>query len=490
MDNQCMMQYFEWELPPDGLLWRRAAAQAKNLKNAGIDILWLPPAYKGAAGASDVGYAVYDTYDLGEFDQKGSVRTKYGTRAEYLQCIRDLQKAGISVLADIVLGQRIGADETEMVGAVQYDPENRLHQISGEQTISAWTKYEFKGRGGQYSNFTWDWTCFKGIDYDAFTKQGGVYQFDGKNWSQNVDDEKGNYDYLMGADVDMSNERVVQELHAWGKWYLKTTKVNGFRLDALKHIDRKFYAHWLDAMSREAGRPLYAVGEYWSGDVQDLLSYLKDVSYKISLFDVPLHFNFHHASVAGGGFGMNNLLDHTLIGCNTINTVTFVDNHDSQPGQALESWVEPWFKPLAYAVILLRKDGLPCIFYADYYGLRADGSPAVPGMGQLLAVRLRCAYGEQRDYFDHENVVGWTRLGDNEHKKSGCAVLMTDGPAGEKQMYVGEKFAGQSFYDVMDRDIYPVIIDAQGCGVFRVPGGGLSVWLPEDAYADIVVNVD
>ena len=39
MDNQCMMQYFEWELPPDGLLWRRAAAQAKNLKNAGIDIL-------------------------------------------------------------------------------------------------------------------------------------------------------------------------------------------------------------------------------------------------------------------------------------------------------------------------------------------------------------------------------------------------------------------------------------------------------------------
>ena len=36
--------------------------------------------------------------------------------------------------------------------------------------------------------------------------------------------------------------------------------------------------------------------------------------------------------------------------------------------QALESWVEPWFKPLAYALILLRREGYPCVFYPDYYG--------------------------------------------------------------------------------------------------------------------------
>ena len=49
--------------------------------------------------------------------------------------------------------------------------------------------------------------------------------------------------------------------------------------------------------------------------------------------------------------------------------VTFVDNHDSEPGQALESFIEDWFKPLAYALILLRKEGLPCVFYGDYYGI-------------------------------------------------------------------------------------------------------------------------
>ena len=57
-----------------------------------------------------MGYGVYDTYDLGEFDQKGSVRTKYGTRAEYEAAVRALQASGIQALADVVLNQRLGAD--------------------------------------------------------------------------------------------------------------------------------------------------------------------------------------------------------------------------------------------------------------------------------------------------------------------------------------------------------------------------------------------
>ena len=50
--------------------------------------MWLPPCGKGAAGGLDVGYSAYDLYDLGEFDQKGSVvRTKYAaTRQETIQC--------------------------------------------------------------------------------------------------------------------------------------------------------------------------------------------------------------------------------------------------------------------------------------------------------------------------------------------------------------------------------------------------------------------
>ena len=79
--NDTMMQYFEWYLPNDGLWWKRCAAKAENLHDLGVTQVWLPPAYKGIS-QDDVGYGVYDMYDLGEFDQKGTVRTKYGTKEE------------------------------------------------------------------------------------------------------------------------------------------------------------------------------------------------------------------------------------------------------------------------------------------------------------------------------------------------------------------------------------------------------------------------
>lgn len=64
--------------------------------------------------------------------------------------------------------------------------------------------------------------------------------FAGKEWDGEVDGEYANYDYLMGADIDMSNPKVLEELKAWGKWYLDVTKADGFRLDAVKHIRFSF----------------------------------------------------------------------------------------------------------------------------------------------------------------------------------------------------------------------------------------------------------
>ena len=77
----------------------------------GITSIWLPPAQKSAAGINDTGYGCYDLYDLGEFNQKGTVRTKYGTKEEYLKAIKTFQKEGVKVYADIVLNHRLGADE-------------------------------------------------------------------------------------------------------------------------------------------------------------------------------------------------------------------------------------------------------------------------------------------------------------------------------------------------------------------------------------------
>ena len=114
----------------------------------------------------------------------------------------------------------------------------------------------------------------------------------------------------------------------------------------------------------------------------------------------------------------------------------------------MESWVKEWFKPLAYSIILLRNQGTPCIFYGDYYGIPHNNIVSKSDFLNLaLYIRKKYAYGNLKDYFDNFNIIGWTLDGDEEHKNSGLAVLLSDGPGGNKVMNVGTKFAGATFYD-------------------------------------------
>ena len=115
MENQTLMQYFEWYLPSDGQHWSRLAEDAPHLADLGIRKVWMPPAFK-ATSANDVGYGVYDLFDLGEFNQKGTVRTKYGFKEDYLQAIQALKEAGIQPMADVVLNHKAAADGLEKFG--------------------------------------------------------------------------------------------------------------------------------------------------------------------------------------------------------------------------------------------------------------------------------------------------------------------------------------------------------------------------------------
>ncbi|WP_066649271.1 alpha-amylase [Christensenella timonensis] len=475
--NGTMMQYFEWYLP-SGMLWRQVAEEAESLARDGITALWLPPAYKGSGGENDVGYAVYDLYDLGEFDQKGTVPTKYGTKEEYVNAIGALHDHGIQVYADIVLDHMMGADGTETVRAREYNPENRQQSIGEDKEIVAWTKFDFPGRNGQYSDFKWNHTHFGGIDWDEKEQKKGIFKFHGKQWEDEVDDEKGNFDYLMGADVDLSNPEVVEELKRWGNWYLDIAPVNGFRMDAVKHMRFSFYSDWLDTLRREKNRELFSVGEYWNGDLAALKNYIDTTEGAMSLFDVPLHFRFFDAANSGGAFDMRTILNDTLTQNNPMRSVTFVDNHDTQPGQSLESWIPDWFKPLAYALILLRQEGYPCVFYGDYYGIPHDGvEPMREMLRPLVAARRYRAYGKQNDYFDDPNIIGWTREGDEIHGNSGLAALLTNGSGGVKHMYVGEKFAGSRFFDCTKNRPDEVVVGDDGWADFFVNDGSVSVWV-------------
>lgn len=84
--NGVIIHFFHWYHP--GNLWQEFMEKADLLKNMGFTAVWFPPATKCVLGMEGRGYDVYDPYDLGEFDQKGSVATRYGTKEEYIRAIK------------------------------------------------------------------------------------------------------------------------------------------------------------------------------------------------------------------------------------------------------------------------------------------------------------------------------------------------------------------------------------------------------------------
>ena len=475
--NGIIMQYFEWYMECSQNLWNTISEKAEELADMGITALWLPPAYKGIGGKDEVGYGVYDLYDLGEFDQKGTIKTKYGSKDEYLNCIMVLKQAGICTYADIVLNHKMGADKLQIIPATKVDWANHNNQISNQETIKVATKFTFPNRKKKYSDFEWNWTHFDGIDYNEMTKENAIFKFKDKNWDNTVDEEFGNFDYLMGADIDFKNPEVVEECYKWGKWYLEKTNIDGFRLDAVKHIRTPFYKDWIKKMKEESNKELFTVGEYWSGDISKLHHYITETEGLISLFDVPFHYNLSRASKEEN-YDLTKIFERTLVKENPSKAVTFVDNHDTQPGQALESFVAEWFKQSAYALILLRDEGYPCVFYGDFYGIPHNNVKPVKDLDVIIRLRKDKAYGEQINYFDSQNCIGWTRLGDDEHMKSGLAIIISNAGDNQKRMYIGKKFAGEKFIDTLNHCDELIEIDGEGYGIFKVKEKSVSIWSP------------
>ncbi|WP_075182069.1 alpha-amylase [Pantoea sp. 1.19] len=490
MPHPTLLQCFHWYTPEGGQLWPEVQDRARWLGEKGITLVWLPPATKGSTGGYSVGYDVYDLFDLGEFDQKGSVATKYGDKAALLAAIDALREQGIGTLMDTVLNHRMGADEKEPVRVNRVNPANREEIDDEVIEAEAWTRFTFPGRGGQYSTFVWDYHCFSGIDHIENPDENTIFKivndYTEAGWSDQVDDELGNFDYLMGANVDFRNDAVREELKFWARWVLEQTGCAGFRLDAVKHIPAWFYQEWLAHIQDHAGRPLFVVAEYWGFEVDKLQGWIAQTDGRSMLFDAPLQNNFHHASRQGAEYDLRHIFSGTLVEADPLHAVTLVANHDTQPLQALEAPVDPWFKPLAYALILLREQGVPCVFYPDLFGAQyrdsgADGEeydiemPVVAVLETLLEARQQFAHGSQTDYFDHANCIAFSRSGTD--SLPGCVVVLSNGDDGEKTIALGEAHAHSRWRDLLGHWPEEISCDDQGSGQFRCPAGSLSVWV-------------
>ncbi|KAF3770275.1 family 13 glycoside hydrolase [Cryphonectria parasitica EP155] len=488
--NETVLQGFEWHVPADNQHWRRLERVIPTLAQLGVSSLWIPPACKGF-GPDSVGYDIYDLYDLGEFEQKGCVATKYGTKQELASLAHAAEAHGVGVVFDVVISHKAGADEFEDVRAVRVENFDRNAEIGEYEAIQAWTKFEYKARNKQYSSFTWHKDHFSGVDYDERTKTAGVvHRFEGKQWAVDVDSERGNYDYLMFANIDLAHPEVRRELFHWAEWLQGQLPIRGLRLDAIKHMSTAFVKDFVKHAKKVWGQECLLMGEYWVQESDFLAKYAEDMDCDVQLYDIRLVHNFRDLSWDPSP-DLRTVFDGTLAKIRPDLSVTFVVNHDTQEGQTSETLVAPWFIPLAYSLILLHiKGGLPVVFYGDLYGSfgpldeRPAGTyePADHGrrlIPKMMLARQSYAYGPQSEYLDEPDCIGFTRHGDASHSgQAGLAVLMTcRDEMAVKRMFVGMHHAGEQWTDLLGEVQGSVEIDSDGWAVFAAAPRRVSVWV-------------
>jgi alpha-amylase len=350
-----LMQAFYWDCPREDrrehAWWGYVATKVDELGEAGFTALWLPPATKAAnIGGRSMGYDVYDYYDLGKYDQKGSVKTWFGSEAELRSLIEAAHRRQMKVYADLVLDHNSGADEAE------------LNPITN---TTRWTRFLPKS-----GLFTRDWTCFNPSPYPELNPR------------------------TFGDMPDLChiNPRVSTGILNHAKWLIEEIGFDGFRYDFVKG-----FANWIiraihDRRYVRGGRAIeiFGVGECWEGD-EAIDAWLDSVNEyaqnRVAAFDFPLRYRLKNLCDTYG-FSLTALATGgVLMKDRPFEAVTFVDNHDfSGPDCVVND------KILAYAYVLTH-EGYPCVFWKDYfnYGLARPGQPG--GIERLVQVHEKFAGG-------------------------------------------------------------------------------------------------
>ena len=110
-----LMQGFYWDVPAGGTWWDTVKGKLTDWSNAGIGAVWLPPASKAQNGPYSMGYDPTDYYDFGNFNQNGTVETRFGSRTELEALITKAHAENMQVYADIVINHNSG-------GQSEYNP--------------------------------------------------------------------------------------------------------------------------------------------------------------------------------------------------------------------------------------------------------------------------------------------------------------------------------------------------------------------------------
>lgn len=279
-DNPVILQWFECQ-------WRDVEHRAPDFFMAGYGATWLPPATKAMSSAS-VGYDIWDRFDLGS----PNAPTAYGTEEGFRAMVGELHGADGLVYADSVLnhnGPRIGSASFQERGGYPGFWMNSGTPPQSKGINDDWGdfhsgRYQSHDPGGSwYDLFEGDLVGLIDIAQETnnqFIRQ-PVAQGEPQNIPAGTVFNRPNADnvrfypdrdlnpftftnpgahgngplqftlYPYNAADPGAGDAVADNgtgmLMRWSQWMLEEHKVDGFRLDAAKHVPNWFWDMFFDS---------------------------------------------------------------------------------------------------------------------------------------------------------------------------------------------------------------------------------------------------
>jgi len=418
-----MMQTFYWDVEPRGDWWNVINDHVEDWADAGVNRLWLPVATKGQSGGYSMGYDPSDYFDFGEFNQQGTVETRFGSRAELESLISNAHDHNLEVIADIVLNHNSGGGE-------EFNP------------------YRNKNT----------YTLFDETHGNA----SGMFNRSYKDYHPNDIHERDSGDlFYAEQDVCHDQERVQEWFwkkdNSVAKYYKNVMGFDGWRFDYVKGFEPWVVKAWLN----EVGG--FAVGENYDGNGAVLEKWVEASG--ASAFDFACFYKMEEA------FDRNK--DLTFLGKDMLRktypekAVTFVANHDTEKDDNVDNRIDESNKMKAYAYILTH-DGYPTIFYSDY-----ENAIFQDELKNLMLIHNSLATGEVEVLFNDNDEYIMRRKGTATNPG---IILYINTNSNVKRREINSNWAGKKIMDYAKQTSYSTTVAEDGTVTLEAPANSYSIY--------------
>jgi alpha-amylase len=352
--REVMLQGFHWTsydpTKNGNKRWYRIIAEnAQVIKDAGFDLVWFPPPSRSAAADNSYLPTEWFTLDNG-----------YGNKDELKQAVAALKPT--LALCDIVINHRCGsatggADFTNP--AFGNAAQNRAGVVAGDECNCGMGHTEERHRNGD--------VC-EGND--------------------------------AGRDLDHTNALVRAKVKEFLRMLKSEIGFAGWRYDQVRGYNGAHIGTYNDAT-----QPVLSVGEYWDDSAQKVVDWVDETGGKSMAFDFPTRALLVDATLNGHYSRLKTLAGKPsgLIGLWPEMSVTFIENHDTEPVRDGGSKRFPDSKVMQGYVYILTHPGIPCVFWRHFFD---QGEGQKEQIRKLIALRKQAGITSRSNLFIEPDTNG------------------------------------------------------------------------------------